>query len=342
MALALARRRLPQPRLPQLLLRRRMALAREAMALALARRRLPQPRLRRRAWPGGGSSSRRAWPGSGSRRRAWPGGGSRRHASAGAHGQAAAPRAGAHGAGAGQAAAAHGAGQVAAAHAPGQGTAALGQDTVAEDFHGTKRGRVSKKKDEQGDQMEWTDAYMTLFCELMVEQVKKGNRPNTSLNTVGYKEVSHRFFQMTGIELSKLQIKNKWDKLKIDWNVWNKLMRSQTGTGWNNEKRVIDMPNEWWKKAKKDIPGCGKFRKKAIQNEELLREMFVGIINNEDDHWNPMSDNPIIPPQQVETIDVDNDVVGGVKISMMIPPFMLTFLVCHHLNVNMRCMRFLL
>ncbi|KAG8062622.1 hypothetical protein GUJ93_ZPchr0003g17199 [Zizania palustris] len=45
MALALARRRLPQPRLPQLLLRRRMALAREAMALALARRRLPQPRL---------------------------------------------------------------------------------------------------------------------------------------------------------------------------------------------------------------------------------------------------------------------------------------------------------
>jgi hypothetical protein len=69
----------------------------------------------------------------------------------------------------------------------------------------------------QGDAMNWTDSALTLICELMVEQVKKGNRSNTHLNTLGYTEVSDIFFQMTGIELTKLQIKNKWDKLNVDW-----------------------------------------------------------------------------------------------------------------------------
>ena len=98
--------------------------------------------------------------------------------------------------------------------------------------------------------MDWTDAHVTLACELMAEQVRKGNRPNTHLNSVGYTEVSDRFFQMTGIMLSKTQIKNKWDKLKVDWTAWQKLKRRQTGTGWNNTKGVISMENEWWKKIR--------------------------------------------------------------------------------------------
>jgi hypothetical protein len=49
---------------------------------------------------------------------------------------------------------------------------------------------------------------------------------------------------MTGIELTKTQIKNKWDKLKIDWTIWQKLMRLQTGTGWDSAKGIIVMDNE--------------------------------------------------------------------------------------------------
>ena len=55
---------------------------------------------------------------------------------------------------------------------------------------------------------------------------------------------------MTGISLSKTQIKNKWDKLKADWTIWLKLKRRQTGTGWNNATQTIDMEAEWWKKVK--------------------------------------------------------------------------------------------
>ncbi|XP_004973164.1 zinc finger CCCH domain-containing protein 43-like [Setaria italica] len=69
------------------------------------------------------------------------------------------------------------------------------------------------------------------------------------------------------------------------------------------------MDDEWWKKARAEIPGCGKFRKKPLQNEEDLTVMFVDITNDESDHWNPMSSNPIIPPTQE---DVDNGHVNEV------------------------------
>jgi hypothetical protein len=98
--------------------------------------------------------------------------------------------------------------------------------------------------------MEWTDSNVTIACELMAEQVRKGNCPNTHLNSLGYTEVSDRFLQLTGIKLSKMQIKNKWDKLKTDFTTWQKLKRRQTGTGWNYARGTISMDNEWWKKAK--------------------------------------------------------------------------------------------
>lgn len=44
-----------------------------------------------------------------------------------------------------------------------------------------------------------------------------------------------------------------------------------------------------------EISGVGKFKKKPIQNEDDLKVMFGNIVNEEQDHWNPMSSNPIIP-----------------------------------------------
>ena len=50
--------------------------------------------------------------------------------------------------------------------------------------------------------------------------------------------------------LKKSQLKNKWDKLKSDLTVWRKLMRKQTGLGWNWDNGTINMDAEWWKKIK--------------------------------------------------------------------------------------------
>nr|TKW00079.1 hypothetical protein SEVIR_8G085501v2 [Setaria viridis] len=51
-------------------------------------------------------------------------------------------------------------------------------------------------------------------------------------------------------------------------------------------------------KNKKRHPGVGKFKNRPLQNEDELKVMFGNIINEEQDHWNPMSSNPIIPPSE--------------------------------------------
>nr|TKV94236.1 hypothetical protein SEVIR_9G280400v2 [Setaria viridis] len=163
---------------------------------------------------------------------------------------------------------------------------------------GGAAGSGSVAADGLGDHMDWNDGCTTIVCKLFAEQVRKGNRPNTHLNNVGYFEVKERFFQSTGIMLKKSQLKNKWDKLRGDLSAWNKLMRKQIGTGWNWEKGTINMDAKWWKKTKKDIPGMGKFKNRPLQNEDELKVMFGNIINEEQDHWNPMSSNLIIPPSQ--------------------------------------------
>ncbi|KAJ1270696.1 hypothetical protein BS78_06G071500 [Paspalum vaginatum] len=114
---------------------------------------------------------------------------------------------------------------------------------------------------------------------------------------------------MTGIELSKIQLNNKWEKLKGDLTAWRKLMRRQTGTGWDHLRHTIEMDPEWWRKIKAEIPGCAKFKKGPLQNEADLIKMFDKITNDESDHWNPMTENPIILESQEPIINLEDDFV---------------------------------
>ena len=54
---------------------------------------------------------------------------------------------------------------------------------------------------------------------------------------------------MTGIYVTKLQWKNRWDKLKPDLVAWQKVLK-QTGLGQNADGEIT-MDDDWWKKTKK-------------------------------------------------------------------------------------------
>jgi hypothetical protein len=98
---------------------------------------------------------------------------------------------------------------------------------------------------------EWTDDNTRIIVELFVKQVRKGNRPNTHLTPNGYEEVANEFKEITGKEYKQVQFKNKWDKLKYDYNIFKKLRLRETGGGWDSVKNTVKQDAEWWKKAKK-------------------------------------------------------------------------------------------
>ena len=89
-----------------------------------------------------------------------------------------------------------------------------------------------------------------IVCELLVEQVKCGNRSSTHLNNAGYKNVIDKFKEKTGLSYTRTQFKNKWSKLRGEYNVW-KILGKQTGKGWDAKKGTYDFSENWWKKAKK-------------------------------------------------------------------------------------------
>ncbi|KAL6642378.1 hypothetical protein ACP70R_020559 [Stipagrostis hirtigluma subsp. patula] len=145
---------------------------------------------------------------------------------------------------------------------------------------------------------EWNDERTRLICELFVEQVRAGNRPNTHLNNIGYREVALKFQQRTQLLYTKLQLKNKWDRLKGDYIIWNKLLttRAAEGLPWDSAKGTIAADDKWWKNKNKELPGARKFRHGGLQNVDKLKIMFDYISSDGVDHSLPAADGLPSPP----------------------------------------------
>ncbi|XP_066311038.1 L10-interacting MYB domain-containing protein-like [Miscanthus floridulus] len=112
---------------------------------------------------------------------------------------------------------------------------------------------------------DWTDENVRIVCELFAEQVEIGNRSSTHLNKASFTNVIQKFKQRTGILYTRKQFKNKWDKLKVEYGIWKQLVDRQTGIGWDESGKNIDMPEEWWKKMANAVKGSGRFRYKGLK-----------------------------------------------------------------------------
>jgi hypothetical protein len=52
------------------------------------------------------------------------------------------------------------------------------------------------------------------------------------------------------MQYTRMQFKNKWYKLKVEYSCWKTMLR-QTGLGWDKTKQNINMLESLWKKARK-------------------------------------------------------------------------------------------
>ena len=54
-----------------------------------------------------------------------------------------------------------------------------------------------------------------------------------------------KFCDETGLNYDKDQLKSRWDVLKVDWRVWEKLKSHDIGLGWDAVKGTIDASDDW-------------------------------------------------------------------------------------------------
>ena len=91
------------------------------------------------------------------------------------------------------------------------------------------------------------DAYATkIFCQICKEETLAGNRSWTTLSSIGYKNLEEIFFAITKRHYPHGKLKNKWDALKPQYNLWLELKRAATGLGFDVVKGTITASDEWW------------------------------------------------------------------------------------------------
>ncbi|XP_026416764.1 uncharacterized protein LOC113312225 [Papaver somniferum] len=64
----------------------------------------------------------------------------------------------------------------------------------------------------------WDPESTNVFCDECIREVETGHRPGTHFTKVGWDNVVNKFNRAARKNYTKVQLKNKWDALKVDWN----------------------------------------------------------------------------------------------------------------------------
>ena len=95
-------------------------------------------------------------------------------------------------------------------------------------------------------------SWTTTFCNLCVEQIQLGNRnKGAAFKTIGWTNIVTKFYDETGQNYDREQLKSRWDVLKGDWRVWEQLRNLDTGLGGDAVKGTILATDDWWSRKLK-------------------------------------------------------------------------------------------
>ncbi|KAL4591308.1 hypothetical protein LXL04_004266 [Taraxacum kok-saghyz] len=90
----------------------------------------------------------------------------------------------------------------------------------------------------------WNSESSTYFIDMCLNEMKKGNKPGSHLNKAVWLNIEKGMLEKTGIVFDKKQLSNKWETMKRDWKLYERLMRLETGIG--GTRSLIDTSEEWW------------------------------------------------------------------------------------------------
>ena len=78
----------------------------------------------------------------------------------------------------------------------------------------------------------WGNPSWTTFCNLCGEEIEAGNRTIfAAFSPKGWSNLVIKLCDETGLNYDKDQLKSRWDALKTNWRVWEKLKGLDTGIG---------------------------------------------------------------------------------------------------------------
>ncbi|KAL2904215.1 L10-interacting MYB domain-containing protein [Bienertia sinuspersici] len=119
----------------------------------------------------------------------------------------------------------------------------------------------------------WNENIESYLISLIEEEVKRGNRPTTTLTKQAWRTVKQKLKEKTKKEYSQEQLKNKYNQLRQRWKDFSKLLE-ETGIGYNPVTYQLSAEDVVWKRLYEKHKSAKTFRKKGCKHFDKLSTIF--------------------------------------------------------------------
>ncbi|KMT12681.1 hypothetical protein BVRB_4g087790 isoform B [Beta vulgaris subsp. vulgaris] len=118
----------------------------------------------------------------------------------------------------------------------------------------------------------WTDDDMITFCDILIASTDE----KVKGRAIKWVLVQDEFEKRTKRKCPIKSMKNKYDWMRRDWQLWKFLKTGETGLGWDPTTGKIKASIEWWEKKIMEKPEVKKFRNKGIapEIEDLWNRLY--------------------------------------------------------------------
>ncbi|EPS64086.1 hypothetical protein M569_10701 [Genlisea aurea] len=148
-------------------------------------------------------------------------------------------------------------------------------------------GESSNRRNKDGkSSAAWSDAATEILVHLFYEEMEKGNTTHGHFNKVAWQRIVAEFNRQTCLDYNRLQLKNRWGRLKILWSVWVSL-KNQKDIEWCDVKKTVKAPIEWWNEYLKRDPLAKVYMERPPVCEDLQARIFQGLEGEERCVWHP-------------------------------------------------------
>ncbi|KAL1222140.1 L10-interacting MYB domain-containing protein [Cardamine amara subsp. amara] len=123
----------------------------------------------------------------------------------------------------------------------------------------------------------WSPSTHELFVDLLVEETRKGNRPDTHYPKESWRIMLETINKNSGRTYTRAQLKNHWDCTRKGWKIWCQLIGAPI-MKWDEKSRSFGATAEDWKVYLQENPRASQFRRKHVLHADKLATIFAGVI----------------------------------------------------------------
>ncbi|XP_071718378.1 uncharacterized protein [Rutidosis leptorrhynchoides] len=161
-------------------------------------------------------------------------------------------------------------------------------------------------KPENTKKENWTKEMVLEFCQFLNRYITKHGRTSpfkwVSLQPEFERSIKHKFN-------SDRALKNKYDNMRKDYNLWKSLKNGETSLGWNESTEQLNCSDEWWKTKTAENSKYAAIRRNqpSAQLQDEWDQLFGDVVASGSNFVAPSMDSSTINDVHVENL-VDDDV----------------------------------